>query len=89
MGRGVDERLAPVLAVAFMAKVEAPVLHRMSTLYFRFIDDCFDVSPTQHGIDTCFKLLYQQSEHISFISENPTNLWLAFLNVHIELFESV
>ncbi|VDL86688.1 unnamed protein product [Nippostrongylus brasiliensis] len=45
-GLAVDQKLAPVLAVTFMSKVESPVLQRMRTFYVRYIDDCFVVCPT-------------------------------------------
>lgn len=43
-GLAMGQKLAPVLAVAFMSKVENPLLERMPTLYCRYIDDCFIVS---------------------------------------------
>ncbi|VDP33626.1 unnamed protein product [Heligmosomoides polygyrus] len=70
-GLAMGQRLAPVLAVAFMSKVEAPVLDRMPTIYCRYIDDCFIVCPTQHEMDTCFELLNRQSAHIRFTREKP------------------
>ncbi|VDL68119.1 unnamed protein product, partial [Nippostrongylus brasiliensis] len=86
-GLAMGQRLAPVLAVTFMSKVESSVLQRMPTLYYRYIDDCFVVCPTQKDMDDCFAILNEQSEHISFAREKPTDSWLAFLNVHVQLTE--
>ncbi|VDL73220.1 unnamed protein product [Nippostrongylus brasiliensis] len=61
-GLAMGQRLAPVLAVTFMSKVESPVLQRMPTLYYRYIDDCFVVCPTQKDMDDCFAIL---NEHVA------------------------
>ncbi|VDO74274.1 unnamed protein product [Heligmosomoides polygyrus] len=53
-GLAMGQRLAPVLAVAFMSKVEGPVLERMPAIYCRYVDDCFVICPTQLKKDTCF-----------------------------------
>ncbi|KAK6737670.1 hypothetical protein RB195_020029 [Necator americanus] len=39
-GLAMGQRLAPTLAVAFMSKVEKPLLERKPLLYCRYIDDC-------------------------------------------------
>ena len=36
-------------------------------------------------MDECFRILNQQSEHIRFTREKPTNGWLPFLNAQIKL----
>ncbi|VDP44783.1 unnamed protein product [Heligmosomoides polygyrus] len=79
------QRLAPVLAVAFMSKVENPILERVPTLHCRYIDDCFILCSTQPELDTCFELLNQQPEHIKLTRKSPTENWLAFLNVELHL----
>ena len=43
-GLAMGQRLAPALAIAYMAKIEAPVLGG-PLLYCRYIDDCFIVCP--------------------------------------------
>ncbi|EYC18662.1 hypothetical protein Y032_0026g1298 [Ancylostoma ceylanicum] len=82
-GLAMGQRLAPTLAIAFMAKVENPVLERRPTLYCRYIDDCFIVCPTQAEMDACFDLLNNRSEHIKFTREKPRENWLAFLNIQV------
>ncbi|VDL83024.1 unnamed protein product [Nippostrongylus brasiliensis] len=52
-GLAMGQRLAPVLAVVFMSKIEAPLLLRHPILYCRYIDDCFVACPTQSELDTC------------------------------------
>ncbi|XGW04114.1 hypothetical protein V3C99_015343, partial [Haemonchus contortus] len=79
------QRLAPVLAISFMAKIEAPVLDYLPLLYCRYIDDCFIVCATQEEVDACFGLLNSQSEHIKLTREKPTGNWLPFLNVQVRL----
>ena len=88
-GLAMGQRLAPVLAVAFMSKVEEPVLGRTPVLYCRYIDDCFIVCSTQAEMDICFELLNHQSEHIKLTREVPKDNWLAFLNVQVHLSKGV
>ncbi|VDP00898.1 unnamed protein product [Heligmosomoides polygyrus] len=88
-GLAMSQRLAPVLAVAFMSKVEGPVLERMPSIYCRYIDDCFVICPTQLGMDTCLDLLNRQPKHIKFTRERPTENWLAFLNVQVHLSDGI
>ncbi|VDL82279.1 unnamed protein product [Nippostrongylus brasiliensis] len=75
------QRLAPVLAIAFMSKIETPVLEREPLLYCRYIDDCFIVCATQNEMDLCFELLNNQAESIKLTREKPTGRWLPYLNV--------
>lgn len=84
-GLAMGQRLAPALAVAFMSKIEAPVLLRYPSVYCRYIDDCFIACSTQSEVDTCFKVLNEQSQHIRLTREQPTEGWLAFLNVQVRL----
>ncbi|VDP08640.1 unnamed protein product [Heligmosomoides polygyrus] len=70
------QRLAPVLAIAYMSKIERPVMKRKSLLYCRGIDDCFIVCPTRSEMDACFELLNNQAEHIKLTREKPTSHWL-------------
>ncbi|KAK6764270.1 hypothetical protein RB195_024550 [Necator americanus] len=79
------QRLAPTLAIVFMAKIEKPIIDRKPLLYYRYIDDCCVVCSTQAELDACFNLLNQQCPHIKFTRERPIDNWLAFLNVHIYL----
>ena len=82
-GLAMGQRLAPVLAIAFMAKVESPILSRFPMLYCRYIDDCFVICSTQEEMDKCFELLNLQSEHIRLSREKPRQNWLPFLNVEV------
>ncbi|VDM56680.1 unnamed protein product [Angiostrongylus costaricensis] len=75
------QRLAPTLAVAFMSKVEAPVIDLTPLLYCRYIDDCFVVCSTQQEMDKYFELLKEQSVYIKFTRGKPKESWLPFLNV--------
>ncbi|VDP02472.1 unnamed protein product [Heligmosomoides polygyrus] len=69
-GLAMGQRLAPVLAVAFMFKVENPVLERQPTLYYRYIDDCFIISfvnveetvTTSEVDEESFEEIYRQTK---------------------------
>ena len=87
-GLAMGQRLAPSLAIAFMSKVEAPVIDLRPLLYCRYIDDCFVICSTQEEMDKCFELLNEQSEYIRFTREKPKENWLPFLNVQIKLSEN-
>uniref|UniRef100_A0A7I4XT58 Reverse transcriptase domain-containing protein n=1 Tax=Haemonchus contortus TaxID=6289 RepID=A0A7I4XT58_HAECO len=82
-GLAMGQRLAPILAIAFMSKIEAPVLEHRPMLYCRYIDDCFIVCSTQEQMDMYFDLLNTQSEHIRLTRERPSGSWLPFLNVQV------
>ncbi|EYC41153.1 hypothetical protein Y032_0580g254 [Ancylostoma ceylanicum] len=84
-GLAMGQRLAPVLAIAFMAKIETPILESRPLLYCRYIDDCFIVCSTQTEMDRLFELMNKQSEHIKLTRENPEQNWLPFLNVQVHI----
>ncbi|KAJ1357865.1 hypothetical protein KIN20_016125 [Parelaphostrongylus tenuis] len=59
------QRLAPNFAIAFMFKVESPVLSRGPLLCCRYIDDCLIICSTQeemnrHTITAACVNLYQR-----------------------------
>ncbi|KAJ1374745.1 hypothetical protein KIN20_037506 [Parelaphostrongylus tenuis] len=54
------QRLKSSLDIAFMSKVETPVLHRRPILYFRYVDDCFIICSTQEEMDKCYEFLNGQ-----------------------------
>ncbi|VDO26310.1 unnamed protein product [Haemonchus placei] len=59
------QRLAPVLTVCFMGRIEEPVLERNPLMYCRYIDDCFIVTSTQFEMDECFRIMNEQSQYIN------------------------
>ena len=77
------QRLAPVLAVCFMSRIEEPVLARLPLMYCRYIDDCCVITSTQAEMDECFRILNEQSQYIKLTRETPRNGWLSFLNSQI------
>uniref|UniRef100_A0A0K0DBP8 Reverse transcriptase domain-containing protein n=1 Tax=Angiostrongylus cantonensis TaxID=6313 RepID=A0A0K0DBP8_ANGCA len=87
-GLAMGQRLAPSLAIAYMAKVEAPVIDLGPLLYCRHIDDCLIICSTREGIGKCFELLNERSEYIKLTREKPRENWLPFLNVQINLSEN-
>ncbi|EYB97674.1 hypothetical protein Y032_0138g2050 [Ancylostoma ceylanicum] len=84
-GLAMGQRLAPVLAIRFMSKVEEPVLARMPQMYCRYIDDCCIITSTQSEMDECFRILNQQSQYIKFTRETPEDGWLPYLNAKVKL----
>ena len=84
-GLAMGQRLAPVLAICFMSKIEEPVLARMPLMYCRYIDDCCIVTSTQSEMDECFRILNQQSQYIKLTRETPQNGWLSYLNTQVKL----
>ncbi|VDM55111.1 unnamed protein product [Angiostrongylus costaricensis] len=87
-GLAMGQRLTPSLAIAFMSKVEAPVIDLGPLLFCRYIDDCFVLFSTQEKMDKCFELLNAESEYIKFTREKPKDKWLPFLNVQINRSEN-
>uniref|UniRef100_A0A7I5ECJ5 Reverse transcriptase domain-containing protein n=1 Tax=Haemonchus contortus TaxID=6289 RepID=A0A7I5ECJ5_HAECO len=64
-GLAMGQRLAPVLAICFMSRVERPVIARMPIMYCRYIDDCCVVTSTQQEMDELFDILNRQSQYLS------------------------
>ncbi|EYC03675.1 hypothetical protein Y032_0092g2556 [Ancylostoma ceylanicum] len=79
------QRLAPVVAICFMSKIEEPVLSRFPLMYCRYIDDCCIVTSTQAEMDECFRILNQQSQYITLTRETPRDGWLPYLNTQLKL----
>ena len=79
------QRLAPVLAVCFMSRIEEPVLARLPLMYCRYIDDCCVITSTPAEMNECFRILNEQSRYIKLTRETPRNGWLSFLNTQISL----
>ncbi|EYC22539.1 hypothetical protein Y032_0017g3411 [Ancylostoma ceylanicum] len=84
-GLAMGQRLAPVLAICFMSKIEEPVLARIPLLYCRYIDDCCVITSTQSEMDECFRILNEQSQYIRLTRETPRKGWLPFLNTQLRL----
>ncbi|EYB84864.1 hypothetical protein Y032_0308g2042 [Ancylostoma ceylanicum] len=84
-GLAMGQRLAPVLAICFMSRIEEPVLARLPLLYCRYIDDCFVITSTQSEMDECFRILNEQSQYITLTRETAHDDWLPFLNTQLRL----
>ncbi|EYC21311.1 hypothetical protein Y032_0019g3745 [Ancylostoma ceylanicum] len=84
-GLAMGQRLAPVLAICYMSKIEGPVLSRQPLLYCRYIDDCCVITSTQSEMDECFRLLNEQSQYIKLARETPHEGWLPFLNTQLKI----
>uniref|UniRef100_A0A7I4Z2C8 Reverse transcriptase domain-containing protein n=1 Tax=Haemonchus contortus TaxID=6289 RepID=A0A7I4Z2C8_HAECO len=88
-GLAMGQRLAPVLAVCFMGRIEEPVLERHPLMYCRYIDDCFIVTSTQFEMDECFRIMNEQSQYIKLTREVPHDGWLPYLNTQVEVSNGV
>ncbi|XGW33958.1 hypothetical protein V3C99_018027 [Haemonchus contortus] len=84
-GLAMGQRLAPVLAICFMSRVERPVIARMPIMYCRYIDDCCVITSTQQEMDELFNILNRQSQYIKFTREVPHEGWLPYLNTQINI----
>ena len=84
-GLAMGQRLAPVLAVCFMSRIEESVLSRNPIMYCRYIDDCCIITSTQSEMDECFEILNRQSQYIRLTREKPHNGWLPYLNIQLML----
>ena len=84
-GLAMGQRLAPVLAICFMSRIEEPVLARLPIMYCRYVDDCCVVTSTQSEMDECFRLLNEQSQYIRLTRETPRDGWLSYLNTQMKL----
>uniref|UniRef100_A0A7I4YFD5 Reverse transcriptase domain-containing protein n=1 Tax=Haemonchus contortus TaxID=6289 RepID=A0A7I4YFD5_HAECO len=88
-GLAMGQRLAPVLAVCFMGRIEEPVLERNPLMYCRYIDDCFIVTSTQFEMDECFRIMNEQSQYIKLTREVPRDGWLPYLNTQVKVSSGV
>uniref|UniRef100_A0A7I4YX19 Reverse transcriptase domain-containing protein n=1 Tax=Haemonchus contortus TaxID=6289 RepID=A0A7I4YX19_HAECO len=79
------QRLAPVLAICFMSRIEEPVLARSPLMYCRYIDDCSIVTSTQSEMDKRFRIMNEQSQYIRLTREIPKDGWLPYLNTQIKV----
>ena len=84
-GLAMGQRLAPVLAVCYMSRIEEPVLERLPLMYWRYIDDCFVVTSSQSEMDECFWILKEQLQYIKLTREKPRDGRLPYLNTQIHL----
>ncbi|XGW24102.1 hypothetical protein V3C99_005929 [Haemonchus contortus] len=82
------QRLAPVLAVCFMGRIEGPVPERNPSMYCRYINDCF-VTSTQSEMDECFRIMNEQSQYIKLFREVPRDGWLPYLNTQVKVSSGV
>ncbi|EYB98524.1 hypothetical protein Y032_0130g1519 [Ancylostoma ceylanicum] len=84
-GLAMGQRLAPVLAIRFMSKIEEPVFARLPLLYCRYIDDCIVITSTQSEMDECFRIFNEQSQYTTLSREIHLDDWLPSLNTQLEL----
>ncbi|XGW15193.1 hypothetical protein V3C99_001017 [Haemonchus contortus] len=84
-GLALGQRLAPVLAICFMSRIESPATVHMPIMYCRYIDDCCVITSTQQEMDVLFDILNRPSQHIRFTREVPHEGWLPYLNTQIKI----
>ncbi|KAK6760282.1 hypothetical protein RB195_021674 [Necator americanus] len=59
-GLAMDQRLAPVLTMCFMIRIEEPLLSRTPIMNGTHINDCFIITSTQSKMDECLRIFNQQ-----------------------------
>ncbi|XGW14738.1 hypothetical protein V3C99_000757, partial [Haemonchus contortus] len=79
------QRLAPVLAICFMSRIEQPVMARLPLMSCRYTDDCFIVTLTLSEMDECFRIMNEPSPYIRLTREVPQDGWLPYLNTQINV----
>uniref|UniRef100_A0A7I4YFU5 Reverse transcriptase domain-containing protein n=1 Tax=Haemonchus contortus TaxID=6289 RepID=A0A7I4YFU5_HAECO len=79
------QRLAPILAICFMSRIEEPVMARLPLMSCRYIDDCFIVTSTLSEMDECFRMMNEPSPYIRLTREVPQDGWLPYLNTQISV----
>ena len=83
-GLAMGNRLAPLLAVAFMDRIERNSLSRNVILYKRYIDDILIITKTRESLEEVFHKLHQ--DDIRLTREMPSSDgWLSFLNFAIRI----
>ncbi|EYC45023.1 hypothetical protein Y032_0442g1542 [Ancylostoma ceylanicum] len=85
------QRLAPILAICFMSRIEQPILARMPLMHCRYIDDCCIVTSTQSEMNECFKILNLQSQYIRLTREclHDGFLYIPYLNTQVKLSKGI
>ena len=83
-GLAMGNRLAPLLAIAYMNKIERRSIDRDILLYRRYIDDILIIAKSVESLDRVFTNLHTGAIKLS--RESPdSDGWLPFLNVAIRI----
>uniref|UniRef100_A0AC34GEH4 Reverse transcriptase domain-containing protein n=1 Tax=Panagrolaimus sp. ES5 TaxID=591445 RepID=A0AC34GEH4_9BILA len=88
-GLAMGNRLAPLLAIIFVHKIETTIIQALRPINFlRFIDDTFVITKTLEELEILFTELNNAHPQIEFTKEEPTENGLPFLNCNIKKFEN-
>ena len=79
-------RLAPLLAIAYMDRIERNSIDRDVILYKRYIDDILIIARSQESLTKVFECLHRDAIRLTRESPNSDG-WLAFLNLAIRIRE--
>ncbi|VDO07567.1 unnamed protein product [Haemonchus placei] len=85
-GLAMGQRLAHVLAICFMSRMEEPILARSPSMYCRCTDDCCIVTSVQSVMDECFRIMNEQSQYIRLTRGILQDGRLSYLNTQIKVF---
>jgi len=79
-------RIAPILAIAFMHSLKSRALFCNPKVYVRYVDDMFIVVDSEEALQSLFVHLNSQNENIKFTMERPNEQgWLAFLDTEVRV----
>jgi hypothetical protein len=84
-GLAMGNRLAPILAIAYMDYIENQCVLNDLILYKRYIDDTLIIAENQMKLDYVFQTINTIDPNIKFTREKPTNGWLPFLDTEINI----
>ncbi|EYC18597.1 hypothetical protein Y032_0027g1604 [Ancylostoma ceylanicum] len=85
-GLAMGNRIAPLLAVIYLAHIERITLTSGILLYKRYIDDVFVIGSTEVGVETMFEKLNSFDPNVSFTMERPDNDgYLSFLDTKVRI----
>uniref|UniRef100_A0A914CQZ8 Reverse transcriptase domain-containing protein n=1 Tax=Acrobeloides nanus TaxID=290746 RepID=A0A914CQZ8_9BILA len=85
-GLAMGNRIAPILAIAFMHSLESRALFCNPKVYVRYIDDTFIVADSEEALQSLFANLNSQNENIKFTMERSNEQgWLAFLDTEVRV----
>jgi hypothetical protein len=86
-GLAMGNRLAPLLAIAFMDEIETHTIKRDVMFLGRYVDDIIVVAKTKDILDKVFNAANAAHATIKLTREVPINGWLPFLDMLIYISE--
>ena len=86
-GLAMGNRIAPILAIVFMNKIESIAINPKPILYLRYIDDILLITKNEEEINHYYDAINNMHNSIRLTIEKPVHDSLPFLNCLIKLRE--